>query len=720
MSISAVPLQSPTTPRGRPSSSPAISPTQSPHSTTRTVLSVQLFQDRHVYEFAHLHTHEDDDTRRLKLAMEKGRLEEERRIGREKRQSMMGGHSKTQSEVRSVRRPLSLRRRDHGESSHRRAQSYAVGRSTSQPSSSRTPSSSRPAMQPRSASDIPAYNTLDVVVEREPSLPPEETSFAKSTYSWATQFSGETVELRTAAHYIPSADGQEEEEVLDSAEKLDRRRKRIVAIAHTVRQLEGVGSREKEDPTFFDVIARAWYDRPENTRESGIGPPDLLPAPPPFLPDFANGSTLAHGHATLRGYPPVTASSMSSPLEVDLRTPLAPDPLLPGRDSASTRRSRSIRYSYASTLHDLALDGGLQQGAKLMSDKAWLRMSKSRTPWGGDFGTPPTHQPFTPPEPPPLESSIVLDTAPPQRTLRKYKTTIAGSRSPAALDNTPTAGPSRGWGLGFVGSWWDKTPSAALTTSTPDVEQGFRMGEDGTARESRRSVVDPETHGPHARDLVVLGTGSPRSNHCPRQSSIRSDTSSTIPRVLRGRVDSGDTSETYLSPSRTETITPVLPQSPKTLMIMTTPPQPTLRRNLHPDYDRSSSPVSLRGTLTPGELDPISKTQDPHTLGSTAKAEYTAEAETKLAQARRSNASITLFFLGFFLPILWFVGGWRSARSRPKLHLETGAVCSGSRWTRWADNPDPWVTRCRWAAAACLPVLLIACILAIIIDLILR
>ncbi len=758
-------LSSPSTPRHRPTSSPAHTPIQLPASSSRTALSVQLFQERHTSQFAHLHDHEDEDTRRLRLAMEKGRLEEERRIGREKRQSLMSGHVKTQSDARSAWRPLSLLQRRQSDFGHRRAQSQTV-RSASQPSTSRTtylfsppPPPPPPGLKYRSTSDQTPSRTLNVVIERESSPPPEETSSSKSTYSWATEFSGETTELRTAAHYVSSA-GAEEEEVLDSPEKLNQRRKRIVAIAHTVRQLEGIGSREVEDPAFYDIIKKAWYNRPENTRESILGPSgllpphELLPTPvllgevAPFVPDFSNGSILSNRHTALRRYPPrlINDSSMPSPFDVEFRTPIMPD--FP-RESDASRRSRSMRYSYASTLHDLALEGGLEQGSKLMSEKAWLRASKNGTPCGGEFDTPPLRsstpplQPSSPPAPPKLESPISLNPEPPERTLRKYKTTISNSRP----SNTPTAnqaGPSRGWGLGFVSAFWENTPSA---TSQSDVEQGFQKGEDGIPRESRRSV-DAHRERKVDHEIVIKSeTESPSSSHCRRQSSTRSITSSS-PSLAREVVDSGVTSETSSSHSTRLTVLPVSLKTPNpnlssyqtpnlnltpdldTMMKMImTPDNPTVPKNLHPDYDRSSSLVSLRDILMLDEHDatpdltpfPILTLDVSHKPSASTLGFFVTEKTLPTRPPHRTNASITLFILGFFLPLLWIVGGWTSAKpSPPILDIETGEVVTESKWTVWAQHPDPWVSRCRWATVMGLPLLAIAGVTAIIVYLVLR
>ncbi|CAD6578192.1 MAG: hypothetical protein TREMPRED_002133 [Tremellales sp. Tagirdzhanova-0007] len=607
---------------------------------------------------------------------------------------------------------------------------------------------------PRCVSDSSAPQSLDIVVERESSSMPEDTSFsksedtsfAKSTYSWATQFSGETHELRTAAHYVsPVGPTDEEEELLDSLVKLDRRRKRIVAIAHTVRQLEGVGSREKEDPAYFDVIAKAWFERPQNTRESIIGlhglPPALNSPPTPahpnegglHSPNSANDSKALHDFAALGGYPPRLglASSMSSPVDIEFRTPLMEELPLHEHNDYS-QRSKSLRYSYASTLHDLALDGGFEQGSKLMNDKAWLRMSKSGAPWGGAFNTLSSEPPTTSrqsstldtPRPPvTLDTAIVLQRDPPERTLRKYSTNISDLRPPAKLENF--AGPSKGWGLGFS-SWWD-TDSPAIA----HVEPGFRMGEDGTERKS--IDLDEES-----------STGYLSSSHSRRQSSIRSITSSpTLNQELEeDQAGSGDTLETSSSRSH---IKPALPRSAKNQdPTMRTILDQTMRTSQHPDYDRSSSPVSWRDTPIPVELElgdgivkdlhvlllptsGIKETQPLSLFAETVVAKHELAFVTqpyvssKSSPQTSSRISITIFFLGFFLPFLWIYGGWFIAQPAVEFDVEGGGVAiSDSKWISWAESSDRWVKRCRWAAAIGLPVFVIAGIMAIVVCFVCR
>ena len=303
--------------------------------------------------------------------------------------------------------------------------------------------------------------TLQVVVETPPSPPLSDTSFAKSTYSWATQFSGETAELRTTAQYISSTPLDSEEEFLDSPGRLDKRRKRIMAIAHTVRQLEGIGSREMEDPAVLEVIAKAWYDRPGNT------PVDTKQLLPPrnlsvtltldgSVREVLSPSTTSASASSERYHNWDAEVNVASPPDIEFRTPLVP--------SAIPFDRRSNRYSYASTLHDLALDGGLQQGNKLMSEKAWLR-SDSNTPWGRRFSrqlhsfnpgssstprasfvqepsTPRASTVHLPPSPVlahPLESPIIMSEPPerPPRPLRRNDTSIPQPTTTANIARQP-------------------------------------------------------------------------------------------------------------------------------------------------------------------------------------------------------------------------------------------------------------------------------------------
>jgi hypothetical protein len=106
---SSTPPRTPVTPRrsrkqlSSSSSSPTALTSRKPLGERRAVLSPQAFQEQHATYFAHLHEHDDDAVRREKLEAEKARLEEERRVGRELRRSVMEkraemGRSKTPDE----------------------------------------------------------------------------------------------------------------------------------------------------------------------------------------------------------------------------------------------------------------------------------------------------------------------------------------------------------------------------------------------------------------------------------------------------------------------------------------------------------------------------------------------------------------------------------------------------------------------------------------------
>lgn len=366
-------------------SSPAPTPKRQPLGA----ISVQTFQDRHRTEFAHLHTHSNDSLREKRLEAEKAELERARREGREKRESLKAARlaaevaRNSESEGKG-RRPLSLLVKQTGNGGGRREGE----RPTSAPLA---------LLSPRASVKRGGRGSLNVVVESDSRADlsvvpaptptadndsPADTSISQSSYSWASQFSGETEELRTAARYIPRTAGQEEdeeqEELADDEEEVlasspeqgvYRRRKKIVALAHTVRQLEGVGSREAEDPAFFAVLEKAWNERPVGT------------APGPGTVSSDNGSSpytpnLSSRHSD--NYPAYASSAYGKDKD----------------DSASsidtsTRRSQSVRYSYASTLHDLALDGGIEQANRIFLAKPWLRASIVSTTGAGDgvFGS---------------------------------------------------------------------------------------------------------------------------------------------------------------------------------------------------------------------------------------------------------------------------------------------------------------------------------------------
>lgn len=584
-------LSSPLSPGSKTSRATNYRPSRPPLESAKTVLSVEVFQRRHAEQFAHLHSDADAEL----LAMEKKRLEEERRLGREKRQSVSLGQPRLNSTRsasvdqtgQSWRRPLSLVQKHNAETAIAGKRTTMLGGAKSATVSSR-PSSlqsdsirsislSSPAsiarrqLRPASYSDTHHGQGLEILLEgelssrgslnsqRSPLHSSSEgdrstSSAVRSTYSWATSFSGETMELRTAAQYVP-AEQEPEPEVgaaLDSPAKLFQRRKRIQAIAHTVRQLEGVGSREEEDPGFYDTLASAWYARFDDKSKAlppTLGSPANMP-PTPYMPDgplppIVPGSIEEAGHADLRAYyarhnPVMSPTYMASPPDPDFRTPREgyepsfihhshhsyPRPM----SAAQSLALESVRYSYASSLHDLALDGGLEQGSRLMSAKAWLRpTSYVGTPWGGDFGdytTPPPLRAPTPPEerhkPTNLQSPFAM--APP-RTLRRINGNVSDyERSAQApfhqeypqLQAQGEAGPSS-HGLGFANAWWGGTPDVGAAYSSPDGYPyatapqhshyhhvpDFRSGEDDTI---------PRTPHQVARQEVEKTTSSSRSS----------------------------------------------------------------------------------------------------------------------------------------------------------------------------------------------------------------
>ena len=400
----------------------------------------------------------------------------------------------------------------------------------------------------------PSGETLEVLVEKDdvPSPPPPSaqtgsssldspaSSQNQSTYSWASSFSGETAELRRAAQYVPTetdltSDGTiTESEVVDSPYARNQRRKRIMAIAHTVRQLEGVGSRDMEDPTFYEVLAKAWYARFDKE-------------PPPQGSRQSIESSIQEQLAVL-GFAPGTRASevelldeMHSPPDPEFKTPHLggeaefnssvhrsyPRPI----SATPSQRSRSIRYSYASTLHDLAMDGGHAQGDRLMTEKAWLQPSSYvGTPWGHDFSHgPPPLRPVTPEDVDSgssnshqyLDSPFSLE---PVRNLRRIDKNIArpAARPPSRNSISPIelsqAGPSTG--LGFTNAWWDAPQRLATSTNAPSTSSDtgsvdFHAGEDDTIPSRLLAPTSTPTRGP-SPTFVVLDPGhSPTSTSAP-------------------------------------------------------------------------------------------------------------------------------------------------------------------------------------------------------------
>lgn len=521
--------------------------------------SLRAFQEKHASDYAHLHVtdNDSDSVRRLKLEAEEKRLEEERRIGRAMRERLGKGLGTQQPELvfqlpsieqpaafghartRSAWRPLSLTgKRGPG---HSRAQSQgtiALGTQPLRPMSSR-PKVARLSMAVlktgRSVSDSPMRTpTLDRVEEHDVSplaqqqitpeaadsgTHPADVSLNKSTYSWATSFSGETEELRAAAAYVPRLSLDDEVEELEerqaTPDRTKSRRKRIVAIAHTARQLEGIGSREPEDPEFWPILERAWNERPgmepaQHEEEDELDD-DEEEATPHLEDESLELESYEEDESRLR--PNASASGRQaprqrntltdSPPDLDFRTPAMQDQSHVGEPSQAyiddldysySDESRSHRYSYASSLHDLGTEAH-RQGVRLTDDRAWLHSSAQgradgwQSRWSGAAGNweaPPPLQ--TVPEQaapvekaeesgpqPKLDSPIRLPPLPGGRALKR----VDGSVHQAGLNS---AGPSK-WGLGFIGGWWadpSSAPGPSAPQGTPHVDQAEAETEDMT------------------------------------------------------------------------------------------------------------------------------------------------------------------------------------------------------------------------------------------------
>jgi hypothetical protein len=390
------------------------------------------------------------------LEAEKAELELARKLGKEKRESVRITNVSSRG-GKGGRRPLSLVIRQAGKGEERRA---------SMPLNL-VPSVVR---QNSSVKGTPRNSTLNAVDET-PILDSSEspdTSLSQSSYSWASQFSGETDELRTAAHYIPKPEdteelADEEEEILEDG--TTRRRKKIVALAHTVRQLEGVGSREAEDPALYDTLVKAWNERPL-AQSADDGSP--LPFTPHLPQRHSEGSSV--NHDTSFAYSDDTG-----------------------------RRSNSMRYSYASTLHDLAAEGGIEQANRIFLAKPWLRGSivaaggQEEFLSGSNVDYPRgdnRHLSLGDGPPPFLASPIVitndssLENQDSQQTLRKAKRVIDFTKTPEPSPPITEAGgheeapaakedEATGWGLGFMGGWFGSesaptapAPAEEMTRST--------------------------------------------------------------------------------------------------------------------------------------------------------------------------------------------------------------------------------------------------------------
>lgn len=610
---------SPLTPRRAvPIPSSPLTPRRTPLSPSKSI-SVQQFHQNHISQFAHLHKHSNENLKAARLEEEQHKLDEERRLGREKRISLLRTQLSRQSseERRSAWRPLSLLAKREGDG-HTRSQSQqgyhgdGPRRVVSQ-HTARTMSLYETSVANRSVSDQPRASTLEVLIEGSPSLGPEPTplSLHNSTYSWATSFSGETSELRTAAHYVPTTPT---EEFLSSPERTQQRRKRIQAIAHTVRQLEGIGSREVEDPNFYDVLEKAWLGRPgvDILPAEDMPPTPIFADEPPvtYTPDYAvEGDYYPREYPT--GTPALSGSVHASPSEPTFKTPHDPSdgfdnrsyPSRGSSNSASRSGRQSVRYSYASTLHDLALGGGWEQGDRLMAEKAWMT-----TPQGhwADFDTPPPSRPLTrrvDAEVPPalrLESPITIE---PERTLRKYNTTIGSLRDQAVPPPNAEAGPSKPWGLGFVSAWWETPPP--LAPISPGEKSDFRVPHEPLPPDrpleperQRRTVSNPYVDVDHlSLAWEAETTNESVSSNRSRQTSMTHWTISSLHPVPAPTEASSSGSEigSYLSQRAHWMETPV----DRNEGILGTPPRIDFSQRARADSAKSTSRASSQWTKEP-------------------------------------------------------------------------------------------------------------------------
>ncbi|ORX41198.1 hypothetical protein BD324DRAFT_606826 [Kockovaella imperatae] len=693
--LSLPPIPGPTTPPSthRRAASTSSAHPKRPLSSAKTVLSVEVFKRKHAAEYAHLHPDADPKT----LAAEAERLEEERRLGREKRESLQKGLQDENQPPRPAQRPLSL------------VQSRSHARATSTSTLVHARRASRPA-----SSLLPLGQTLEVLLEDASPvtaarpLPATSSPASQSTYSWASSFSGETAELRMAAQYVPTetdltSDGTvTESEILNSPAARDIRRKRIVAIAHTVRQLEGIGSRELEDPAFFDVLSKAWYARFD----------------------------------TPKG---VDTDAMHSPPDPEFRTPHLDEDPSPRLEAES--RSRSVRYSYASTLHDLALDGGAAQGSRLMSEKAWLRPSSYvGTPWGQDFA--PSSRPVTPDAASLSSHDHYLDSPfslEPVRGLR---------RENRAIDPTPT-------GLGFAGPWWD-------ASRQPTESADFQDGEDDSIPSRLLVPLSTPTTEPSTPFVVLdpVNVTSAQASDMLYPPPLRPSSPSTALSVSNASPSSSPSRPNFTkTPSNTSSRRLSVSDASQPLdgsigLAISSPPLTPERAMTVSTSEKISRSVVYAGTSRlPAErvMNPAAQTLDPpQNVQISASSSYrdswrgTASSpaeqianEANLSQdagiakspPSRLTSPQTLFFVGFLLPLTWFIAGWITCDNAPSdVEKEPGAGVastisihrSTSPRHRWAQHDNIWVSRCRLAAAISIPVLVIWALIAIILIAVLR
>ncbi|EIW69789.1 hypothetical protein TREMEDRAFT_73617 [Tremella mesenterica DSM 1558] len=535
--------------------------------------SLRQFTERHATEFAHLHEHEDESAREIRLAMEAASLEHARKVGREKRRSMASmsisfsntndnsllsetvslgqadgkenrpgspDEQERQRILRAACKPLGLVERRHSKSASLTSIptplpmfttpiSNVIPRKPRPMSIATRPTSIRvslfsPPTNQRAVSDPPpirqANSGLSVLIEcasntslssscrgsvedlvesptdyPTPAGTPEgNRSENPSTYSWATEFSGETSDLRTTAQYIrKSLDLPPEQEPTPT--KIETRRKRIVALAHTVRQLEGVGSRDVEDPELYDKLEKAWNNsvvgntdsisiidstgQSVGTSEGGIPETPFTPFTP--LQQIQHKNTVQHA-SWLHDAPPTFEMTPREEEEAGTASISSHQ-----NSDAASRVTGASRYSFASTLHDLAMDGGIQLGNRLMTEKAWMRMDEESRPLeqitlpsDSTIGGP--YTPQTPVFPAGIrsgkehevynqeievhEASVVTS----GKTLRKAKGTVGRSTPDRTTEQV-----SSGWGL--FGGWWRSAPSKLKDEE--ETQEGFHNGGEG-------------------------------------------------------------------------------------------------------------------------------------------------------------------------------------------------------------------------------------------------
>lgn len=518
-----------------------------PLQEARIVLTAEEFEQYHARYFPHLHNHEDEYTRSLRLVEEQRRLDEERRIGREKRAMMERnrGDTSRQDENRPASvagmlsgwRPLSLS-----------AKSTLHVRSISQDTHAIPLPIRSPIPIDFSAPPLPivsdedegeSLDPLEIMVGEEAGTPPPQSvdhSTAPSTFSWATQFSGETEELRTTSHYIRKE--YEEEVMLDSPDCREQRRKRLVALAHTVRQLEGIGSREPEDPTLFGKLCDAWHSR--NPDQAAPPPPTdpLNENPPPFMPDCADSSngTARHQHYRYSSSPgdPSSHPHTQSPREPQLVTPALPNQGFPRHEADeeeySDERSseegfqRSIRSSYASVLHDLAMEGGFQRGHELMQQRAWMKPRESlnypsRLRSSQIFNASPPEGFFAPgtPRPPSIHMTAepilsLSQDSPPRRMLRKQTGNISRPIHrpiPESPEAAPVEPRKPDTSVASIGSWWSHTPTVATERFPPTVITAETEGDDEEGVPSQVDFQEGEDGLGSASGSMESGYSSP-------------------------------------------------------------------------------------------------------------------------------------------------------------------------------------------------------------------